>query len=326
MRLLTRRSLLYTEMVTVGAILHGDREHHLRFEAIEQPLALQLGGNDPTALAQCSRIAERYGYDEVNLNCGCPSNKVQQGQFGACLMKQPQLVAHCIAAMRDAVSIPVTIKHRIGIDRETSYDRLATFVGSVADAGCHTFIVHARAAWLDGISPKQNRTLPPLDYNLVYRLKADFPEREFILNGGINSLVEVKQHLSQVDGVMMGREAYCNPYILAEVDQMIHGEPTSTIERLTVLEQLIPYAEMELRNGVRLHQITRHILGLFHGQPGARRFRQLLSTRAGLAEADTSLLCEALALMNEFSHFRSDNGATSLADASPPGNAPDRST
>ncbi len=289
-------------MVTVGAILHGDRDHHLRFEAIEQPLALQLGGSDPTALAQCARIAERYGYNEVNLNCGCPSNKVQQGQFGACLMKQPQLVAHCIAAMRDAVSIPVTIKHRIGIDRETSYDRLATFVGSVVDADCHTFIVHARAAWLDGISPKQNRTLPPLDYNLVYRLKADFPEREFILNGGINSLVEAKQHLSQIDGVMMGREAYSNPYVLAEVDQVIHGEPASTVERLSVLEQLIPYVETELRNGVRLHQITRHILGLFHGQPGARKFRQLLSTRAGSAEADTSLLCEAMALMNEFSN------------------------
>lgn len=325
MRLLTRRSLLYTEMVTVGAILRGDRDHYLRFEAFEQPLALQLGGGDPRSLAKCAKIAESYGYSEVNLNCGCPSNKVQQGQFGACLMKQPQLVADCIVAMRDAVSIPVTIKHRTGIDRETSYDRLAEFVGNVADAGCHTFIVHARAAWLDGINPKQNRTLPPLDYNQVYRLKADFPEQEFVLNGGINSLVDAKQHLLRVDGVMMGREAYNNPFILAGVDQYIHGESPSSTKRLSVLEQLIPYAEIELRDGVRLHQITRHILGLFHGQPGARRFRQLLSSRTGSAESDVSLLAEALALMNGFSGFGGDNRATSLTDAQAINKAPEQS-
>jgi len=296
-------------MVTTGALLNGDCHHLLRFAATEQPLALQLGGNDPAKLAQCARLAENYGYREINLNCGCPSNKVQQGQFGAYLMKEPRLVADCISAMCDAVNIPVTIKHRIGVDRETNYEGLSDFVGHLVESGCTTFIVHARMAWLNGISPRQNRCLPPLDYGQVYRLKSDFPDCEFIINGGITSLSDAQRHLALVDGVMVGREAYKNPYILADVDQLIYGRSGQHVDRLVVLEKLIEFVEKELSTGVRLHQITRHILGLFHGQPGARRFRQLISTRSPLPGAGTEVLADALTLMRGYASFPAQDSA-----------------
>ena len=301
MRLLSKQCLLYTEMITTGALLHGDTERLLEHDAYEHPLALQLGGNDPVSLARCAQLAEEFGYAEINLNCGCPSNKVQQGQFGASLMKHPQLVADSILAMRDAVDIPVTVKHRIGIDREFSYDDLANFVGTITESGCQTFIVHARMAWLDGISPKQNRTLPPLNYQQVYQLKQDFPNCEIIINGGITTLTEVQHHIDLLDGVMMGREAYKNPFILAEIDQVIYGQEIPGTSRLSVLEKFIPFAEDQLKTGVRLHQMTRHILGLFHGQPGGKKFRQLISTQSALPGANTHVLTEALAMMrNDF--------------------------
>ncbi len=300
LRLLSKQSLLYTEMITTGALLHGDQDKLLKHDAFEYPLALQLGGNVPEQLAQCARLAESYGYSEINLNCGCPSNKVQQGHFGACLMKQPQRVADCIAAMRSSVDTPITVKHRIGLDRETNYLKLADFVGTVADTGCRTFIVHARMAWLDGISPKQNRTLPPLDYDQVYQLKQDFPDCEFIINGGVATLVEVQQHLAIVDGVMVGREAYKNPFILAGVDSQIYGQQKSESSRLAVLAELIPFVERELNTGTRLHQITRHILGLFHGQPGGRKFRQFVSTRSVQANANADVLIAAIEMMRTY--------------------------
>lgn len=319
LRLLSKQSLLYTEMITTGAILNGKRlssQDHRQFtcNGIEGPLALQLGGNDPKDLARCAQLAEQLGYAEINLNCGCPSNKVQQGCFGAHLMKFPELVAACVSAMRDKVSIPVTVKHRIGVDRHTSYEQLANFVGTVAASGCQSFIVHARAAWLDGISPKQNRTLPPLDYNMVYKLKEDFPDCVFTINGGVRTVPQARQLLDSLDGVMVGREAYKNPYILAQVDQLIYGNSKPQVDRLSVLEDLIYYAENELVNGVRLRQITRHILGLFRGQPGARRFRQLLSTQAKASEVGTAVLKEALALMSvaQFSTRPANTNSASL--------------
>lgn len=302
MRLLSRRSLLYTEMIPAAAILHGDADFHLHFDPSEQPIAVQLGGNNPEDLALSARAAAQQGYAEVNLNCGCPSNKVQQGQFGACLMLQPDLVAECVAAMRDAVCVPVTVKHRIGINRNYSYNQLTDFVGTINDAGCDTFIVHARMAWLDGISPKQNRLLPPLDYATVYRLKKDFPAIRFIINGGITSIDQARRHLSFVDGVMMGREAYRNPFILAAVDKAIFGESTASPDRHSILDQLIPYVEKELRGGARLHQTTRHILGLFHGQPGARQFRRLLSQKSVAANAGIAVLEDALQMMRGFAN------------------------
>jgi tRNA-dihydrouridine synthase A len=298
LRLLSKRSMLYTEMITTGAVLHNEGHWRLNFDNFEAPLALQLGGNDPNELSLCARFAEDLGYTEVNLNCGCPSSKVQQGYFGAYLMKFPELVAECVAAMSNAVSIPITVKHRIGVDRQTNYEQLFNFVDVVGAAGCRSFIVHARAAWLEGINAKQNRTLPPLDYEKVSRLKADFPDYVFTINGGIKSLSETDHLLNSLDAVMVGREAYKNPYILAQVDQLIYGQPLTKIDRLSVLESLIGYAENELKKGVRLHQITRHILGLFRGQPGARKFRQLISMKAPSSAAGVEVLKEALALMS----------------------------
>nr|WP_084480185.1 tRNA dihydrouridine(20/20a) synthase DusA [Methylomicrobium lacus] len=295
LRLISKQALLYTEMVTTGALLHGDRQRFLQFDPSEHPLALQLGGSDPAGLAACAKMAEDFGYDEVNLNVGCPSDRVQSGSFGACLMAEPELVAECVGAMRKAVSIPVTVKSRIGIDDRDSYEELIKFIGTVAEAGCDTFIVHARKAWLKGLSPKQNREVPPLRYDTVYRLKQDFPTLQIVLNGGITTLDQAEDVLGNgVDGVMVGREAYHNPYILAEVDRRLFGASAEVFTRAEIIEKLLPYIEQQRAEGVRLHSITRHILGLFHGEPGARSWRRHLSEHAVKYDADASVVREAL--------------------------------
>ncbi|WP_413231493.1 tRNA dihydrouridine(20/20a) synthase DusA [Microbulbifer aggregans] len=297
-RLLTKEALLYTEMVTTGAILFGDRESHLDFDAAEQPLALQLGGSDPEDLARCAAIAEEWGYSEVNLNCGCPSDRVKKGRFGACLMAEPDLVAECMSAMRSAVSIPVTVKHRIGIDDMEDYPGLTRFVETQAAAGVSTFIVHARKAWLNGLSPKENREVPPLKYDMVYQLKRDYPELEIVLNGGINSIADCQAHLSQLDGVMLGRAAYQTPAMLAEVDSALFGGAPGPTPAQAVAGML-PYIEHELSRGQRLSHITRHMLGLYQGVPGARRFRRHLSENAYREGAGPEVLEQALAMVSE---------------------------
>ncbi len=294
-RLLSQHALLYTEMVTTGALLHGDSDRFLHFNAAEHPVALQLGGSDPVALAECAKMAEQWGYAEVNLNVGCPSDRVQNGMFGACLMADPQRVADCVASMQQAVSIPVTVKHRIGIDDQDSYAFLCRFIDIVSAAGCSSFIVHARKAILQGLSPKQNRDIPPLDYDRVYQLKQDYPQLELIINGGIKTLAECDQHLQRLDGVMIGREAYQNPLLLAEVDQTLFaGEP---VDLDAMLLQLCDYCEQQLAHGAQLGWITRHILGLYQGQPGARRFRRFISENAFKPGADVTVLKQALALI-----------------------------
>ncbi|WP_414684586.1 tRNA dihydrouridine(20/20a) synthase DusA [Microbulbifer sp.] len=297
-RLLSKNALLYTEMVTTGAILFGDRASHLDFDAAEQPLALQLGGSDPDDLARCTEIAEQWGYSEVNLNCGCPSDRVLKGRFGACLMAEPDLVAECLGAMQSAVSIPVTVKHRIGIDDMEDYPGLTRFVEAQARAGITTFIVHARKAWLNGLSPKENREVPPLKYEMVYQLKQDYPDLEIVLNGGINSLEECRQHLQQLDGVMLGRAAYQTPNILADVDaELFGGAPGPSPAQ--VIRDMLPYIERELGKGQRLNHITRHMMGLFQGVPGARRFRRYLSEHAHTVGAGPEVLEQALALVTD---------------------------
>jgi tRNA-dihydrouridine synthase A len=293
-RLLSQNALLYTEMVTTGALIHGNAQRFLQFTPAEQPLALQLGGSNPHDLAICAKMAEDYGYDEVNLNVGCPSDRVQNGRFGACLMAEPALVADCVAAMTHAVGIPVTVKSRIGIDDKDSYEELVHFIATVSQAGCRTFIVHARKAWLSGLSPKQNREVPPLRYDVVYQLKTDFPDVEISLNGGVTSLAQAAAILQQVDGVMVGREAYQNPYLLAAVDQHLFGVQKTTPTRSEVIAQLIPYIQQQLQTGVRLNSVTRHVLGLFHGEYGGRAFRRYLSENATKAGADESVLLQAL--------------------------------
>jgi len=298
-RLLTREALLYTEMVTTGALIHGDRDRFLRFNKVEHPVALQLGGSNPQDLAQCARWAEDWGYDEVNLNCGCPSDRVQSGLFGACLMARPELVADGVAAMINACNIPVTVKHRIGIDDMESFEEMLHFVDIVAAAGCTTFIVHARKAWLQGLSPKQNREVPPLHYDWVYRLKAQRPTLEIVLNGGIHSLAAIHDHLTHVDGVMIGRAAYQNPYLLAAVDQSLFGAATNAATRDQVIEQLVPYIVDEYARGTQLNHVTRHILGLYQGVPGARKFRRHLSENAYKKGAEVNVLKEALNLVRQ---------------------------
>jgi tRNA-dihydrouridine synthase A len=291
-RLLTRRALLYTEMLTAEAILHGRRERLLGFSPEEHPVGLQLGGSEPRRLAEAAAIGEGYGYDEINLNVGCPSDRVQEGRFGACLMAEPALVAECVAAMRARVGVPVTVKCRIGIDDQDSEADLERFIATVA--GCRTFIVHARKAWLEGLSPRENRELPPLDHPRVWRLKAAHPELEIIINGGIVSLGEAEAHLAHVDGVALGRAAYQNPYLLAEVDGRMFGDAGPMPTRRAVLEQLLPYAEGHVRNGGRLNNIVRHVLGLYHGRPRARAFRRHLSEGATRRGAGVELLAEAI--------------------------------
>lgn len=280
LRQVSKRIFLYTEMVTTGAVLHGDRARLLQYDASEHPVALQLGGSDPAALAECARIAEDFGYDEVNLNIGCPSDRVQSGRFGACLMAEPDLVAECVAAMRGAVAIPVTVKTRIGIDERDSYAELAHFVRTVSHGGCHTFIIHARKAWLKGLSPKENRDIPPLRYDVVRQLKLDYPQLEIVLNGGIPNLQESLVHLQTFDGVMLGRSAYHNPYLLAEADRLLFNDPHPIPSRHDILDAFLPYVERELARGVRLQSICRHILGLYHGATGGRLWRRHLSENA----------------------------------------------
>ena len=291
-RQLAPHAVLYTEIVTTGALLHGNLPRHLRFHPAEHPLALQLGGSEPDDLARCARLGEQWGYDEINLNCGCPSERVQRGAFGACLMAEPELVARCVKAMRESVSIPVTIKHRLGIDRLEAYDFVRRFVEVLADAGCSTFIVHARNAMLKGLSPKENREVPPLRYGAVYQLKREFPELTIVVNGGIQTGADAQEHLAHVDGVMLGRTAYHDPFRLAELDAMLFGGPP--VSREEVVARLVNYAREETARGEPLRSIARHLLGLFHGQPRARVWRQMLSDASALACNDPGLLDRAL--------------------------------
>ncbi len=298
-RLLTKQALLYTEMVTTGALIHGDRKRFLHFNREEHPVALQLGGSDPKDLARCARWAQEWGYDEVNINCGCPSDRVQSGMFGACLMGKPNLVADCVKAMMDSCDIPVTVKHRIGIDHMESYEQLLAFIEPVAVAGCSVFIVHARKAWLQGLSPKENREIPPLNYPWVYQLKKDFPHLTIVVNGGIQTIEECQTHLDHVDGVMLGREAYQNPWMLAQVDEALFGMDSPLKSRDDVIAALLPFAEQHLAQGGQLNHITRHILGLYQGIPGARKFRRHLSENAYKKEAGIRILAEAYALVSD---------------------------
>ena len=300
LRLISQHTWLYTEMITTGAILQGDPVRHLAYNACEHPLALQLGGSDPVALAECASIAEGYGYDEINLNVGCPSDRVQSGRFGACLMAEPSLVADCVRAMCQAVEIPVTVKTRIGIDEMDAYSDLHNFIDTVRQGGCELFIIHARKAHLQGLSPKENRTVPPLKYEFAWRLKQDFPSLEIIINGGIEDLDEIDRHLAQVDGVMLGRAAYHNPWLLADVDRLYFGDSHPVPTRSDVIRQMLPYIDGELNRGTTLIHITRHMLGLFQGQPGARRWRRHLSEQAHRPGAGTQVLLDALDTMNEF--------------------------
>jgi tRNA-dihydrouridine synthase A len=280
LRLLTRRTLLYSEMVTTGALLHGSPRRCLDHDPFEQPVALQLGGSEPADLAACARLAERWGYAEVNLNAGCPSERVQSGAFGACLMAEPATVAACVRAMRAAAALPVTVKSRIGIDDRDSYAELADFVGTVADAGCRTFVVHARKAWLRGLSPAENRSVPPLRHDMVYRLKQDFPQLEVVLNGGVRTLEAALAHLARVDGVMVGRAAIDTPYLLAAADRVVFGEDRPAPSREEVLDRYRAYVGARLAEGVPLARMTRHLLGLYHGMPGARAWRRHLTLEA----------------------------------------------
>lgn len=296
-RLISRYTWLYTEMVTTGALVYGDVERHLRFNEEEHPVALQLGGSDPKDLAISAKLGEKWGYDEINLNCGCPSERVQKGAFGACLMSEPELVRDCVKAMKDAVQIDVTVKHRIGIDYEESYGFVRDFVGTVAEAGCTTFVVHARNAILKGLSPKENREIPPLKYEYAYQLKKDFPQFEILINGGIKTLEEIDTHLQHVDGVMLGREAYHNPYLMAAFDQRYYGAAEAPRSRQQVLEAMIPYIEQQLAQegarGLKINTITRHMLGIAQGLKGARQYRQTLSDAKQLAAGDPRILLDA---------------------------------
>lgn len=296
-RLLSRRARLYSEMVTTGAIIHGDRERLLGFDASEHPVALQLGGSNPPDLAESARIGEGFGYDEINMNVGCPSDRVKGGNFGACLMAEPQLVAECVAAMKQAVTIPVTVKCRIGIDDQDPEVALDVLSRAVVSAGADTLIVHARKAWLNGLSPKENRDIPPLDYDRVYRLKAALPHVPVIINGGIVTIAAAKQHLDHVDGVMLGRAAYQEPWRLLSVDPELFGEAAPHATMHDAIEALMPYIERELAAGTRLHSITRHLVGAFHSVPGARAFRRYLAEVCTRPEAGTEQLAEALRIV-----------------------------
>lgn len=296
LRLMSSHTRLYTEMVTTGALIHGDAERHLMFDQAEQPLALQLGGSDPAALAHCAQMAQQWGYNEVNLNIGCPSDRVQSGRFGACLMADPALVADCVRAMQSACDLPVTVKSRIGIDDHDSDEFLADFMHKVYDAGCRIFIVHARIAILSGLSPKENRDIPPLNYERVARMKETFADACIVVNGGINSLEQCRQLLETFDGVMLGREIYHNPYILAQVDNLVFDDAKACMTRAEVMKAFLPYVRAQLDAGSALQHMTRHILGLYKGQPGGRLFRRHLSENAWKKTAGISVLEDACAL------------------------------
>ena len=293
-RHLTRHALLYTEMVTAQAIRHGDRQRLLGFDALEQPVALQLGGSDPDLLSDAARIGEDFGYSEINLNVGCPSDRVQEGRFGACLMAEPQLVADCVGAMRSAVKIPVTVKCRIGIDDQDEGESLDRFVEAVSATGCDTFIIHARKAWLKGLSPKENREIPPLNYPRVHQLKADFPHLNIILNGGLATLGQAIDEMRGLDGVMLGRAAYHTPWLLADVDRLFFQKANPLTSRIDAVTGMLPYIEEQLRRGDFLAKISRHMLGLFHGQPGGRHWRQIISEQSHLPGAGIDVLRRGL--------------------------------
>lgn len=295
-RLLTRHAVLYTEMVTTGAIIHGSGDY-LAFNEEEHPLVLQLGGSDPTDMAYCAKLAQQRGYDAVNINVGCPSDRVQNGMFGACLMAQPQRVADCIKAMQDVATIPVTVKTRIGIDDSDEYQFLQDFVATVAEAGCQQLIVHARKAWLKGLSPKENRDIPPLNYQRVHQLKRDFPQLDISINGGIKTLQQAQEQLQYLDGVMVGREAYSNPLLLSEVDALLYGSTNTGVTPHQVVQQMLPYIERQMLQGARFWHIARHMLGLFQGVPGAKQWRRLLSEKGHLVDAKPELLLQALSLV-----------------------------
>jgi tRNA-dihydrouridine synthase A len=294
LRLISRHSWLYTEMITTGALLHGDVDYLLRIDRSEHPVALQLGGSEPADMARCAQLGAEFGYDEININVGCPSDRVQTGRFGACLMAEPQRVGDCVAAMAAAASLPITVKTRIGIDEQDSYEALHHFIATISAAGCRTVIVHARKAWLSGLSPKENRTIPPLRYDIVYQLKRDFPQLEIVINGGVEALGHAQSHVEQVDGVMIGREAYHNPYLLAQVDAVFYGDAHFVPSRAEIVESLLPYIERELAAGSPLKNMTRHILGLYHGVPGARAWRRYLSENSHRANAGTDVVRAAL--------------------------------
>ncbi len=297
-RQFTRRALLYTEMVVADAVIHGDRERLLGFDPAEHPVALQLGGSDPAKLAQAAEIGASFGYDEINLNVGCPSDRVQSGTFGACLMKSPDLVADCVAAMKAAVDVPVTVKCRLGVDEQDIETALDTLAAGVFANGADALWVHARKAWLEGLSPKENRDIPPLDYPRVYRLKKKYPDRFIGINGGIRDLEEAKGHLAHVDGAMLGRAAYHTPGVLAHADSAIYGEVSRPVNDRDLIERMAEYADRHIAQGGRLGHVTRHMVGLFHGQPGARRFRQILSTDATRPGAGSTVLRQAFAAVD----------------------------
>lgn len=294
-RLFSPNTLLYTEMITTGALLHGNPERWLKFDPAEHPIAVQLGGSCQKELAGCARLAEQFGFDEVNLNVGCPSDRVQAGRFGACLMAEPDLVADCVASMQAAVNIPVTVKTRIGIDQQDSYEELTNFISKIAAAGCRVFIIHARKAWLKGLSPKENREIPPLRYDIVHQLKSDFPQLQIIINGGLTAVEQIKQQLNVVDGVMIGRVAYQNPYILAQIDQALFNsnKDEKMITRHDIIEKFGVFAEHQLSQGVPLKRMARHMLGLFHGLPCAKQWRRHLSVQMHLTSTDYSLVLAA---------------------------------
>ena len=289
-RLISKHTVLYTEMITTGALLFGDAPRFLDFDQSEHPVALQLGGSEPDAMTKSAELVQKWGYDEVNINVGCPSDRVQSGSFGACLMQTPELVAQNVKQMQAAVDIPVTVKCRIGVDEQEPREALWALVDASANAGCKTFLVHARKAWLKGLSPKKNRDVPPLDYDLVYQLKRDFPELEIVLNGGINTIEESLQHLEQLDGVMMGRQAYSNPYIMSRVDTELYGDSTTTKSRDAVLKEYMAYVKQHTDNGVRLNHMSRHIVGLYHGEPSSRLFRRHISENAHLPGSGVEVL------------------------------------
>ena len=293
LRLITRHTLLYTEMITPGAILYGDRHRFLDYSSQEHPLALQLGGSHPEELAQCSRIVTEWGYDEINLNVGCPSDRVQSGRFGACLMAEPHLVAECVAAMQSETHIPVTVKTRTGIDDRDSYAELTEFISIVSNAGCKTFIIHARKAWLNGLSPKENREKPPLQYEMVYQLKNDFPHLEIVINGGFDSMQQIKEQFEHVDGVMIGRAAYQDPYLLATADNLIYQHDYPVKSRQEILNEFMEYVDRHLEQGVYLSHLSRHILGLYTGQAGARLYRRVISEKSCKPGAGLEVLKEA---------------------------------
>lgn len=295
MRLISRHVVLYTEMVTTGALLHGDTQRFLAYDDLEHPLILQLGGSDPKALAHCAKLAESQHYDGVNLNVGCPSDRVQSGRFGACLMKEPDLVAQCVTAMQEAVSIPVSVKTRLGVDDMDSYQALAHFIDTVSRAGCESFILHARKAWLKGLSPKQNREVPPLRYDIAEQIKQDFPQLEIIVNGGIKDISSADEEHQNFDGIMIGREAYHNPYALAGIDQRYYGSQAPQATRFEIIKSYLPYIEKQLSAGVPLNRITRHILGLFQGVTGAKAWRRTISERAHKKSAGIEVIEAAMA-------------------------------